>query len=111
MPRKCVPRKLTTLTLKTYMNSIAAVCNRTPGAVHNIVTSSTMWFPKFNDGFTACNTQHQKWVATKEAQKDPAELEALQDHERPQFLEATDMSSGIEAQRWFANVVDGVPTH
>ena len=64
-----------------------------------------MWFPNFNDYFTACSKRHKKLAAIKDAQKDPEALEVLQDHELPILLQATDMGNAMEAQRWFAVII------
>ena len=96
---------LSTTTLRTYMNSIGAVYNRTPGVHHKIISSSTMWFPNFNDYFTACSKRNKKVAAVKEAQKDPEAYEVLQDHELPILLQATNMGNAIEAQRWCAMII------
>ena len=87
------------------MNAIAAMYNRTPGVAHKIISSSTMWFPNFNDYFTTCSKRHKKLAAIKDAQKDPEAFEVLQDHELPILLQGTDMGNAMEAQRWFAVII------
>ena len=80
------------------MNGLAVMYNQS-GRTTKVSFSSTMQFPKFNAFMRGCVTIHRGLVAIKEASKDAAAFEILQDRELPLLWNNTNFDSLYEVQR------------
>ena len=91
-------RSISPLSMRTYVNGLAVMYNQS-GRTTKVSFSSTMQFPKFNAFMRGCVTIHRGLVAIKEASKDAAAFEILQDRELPLLWNNTNFDSLYEVQR------------